>query len=489
MTTLGRNPVTTITTFTISAQDPSKAQISANSEMTAAIVIKILAYDQDGAQVDLTNVINSSNLALLTNDTAYPSLQFNGTQGWCYTDVEPDQLEHTTVPTGSTEAIKDTPNTFTYYVYTDQMEAVNIYATLNLDGVSASTQTESPPTQVTITGVAPIYNALVSVTTDNHPCNIFANGNMQATVYVHILATDVRNNKVTITKSDLSGLLHLVDYQYPTEIITWQSDSGWSWTDESSGFQGNISGSTLSETSLETTINTDNDDYDDFTYYVSTTLIETKNIAAEATFYGKTYTTYKSQSNSYVTIVSQSPIAYDDSNTQITSKDLGNIADIDDPEFVYQQTNFYFSINQQGFAIFRIDISGPPTLPGTPDTPWSTISYLVGGGSVADSQNYHWIWEFSKDQQPQTVEVSPMSNAVNRANISGNDVQHALCLTVLLGQTPLVDGGNSYHESRVTIYDQYGNFGNFSVCRDEGTYGCNVALIPGSPSSKNYYPQ
>ncbi|MCC8381248.1 MULTISPECIES: hypothetical protein [Xenorhabdus] len=166
--------------------------------------------------------------------------------------------------------------------------------------------------------------------------NIYANGNMQAGVYIRIQAKDEEGNITPLSKEQLN-LIKLINYNDDKELPKW-----WSYSDIENHYNhtfpsGNVMTKKEKEFNLsyrETISHTLNEDsiYNQKkTYWVTTTKVDQIRIAAKITIDGKTYSTDKSRFINYnsndkrcVAIISHQSIIYHADNLIIPPPEKTN---------------------------------------------------------------------------------------------------------------------------------------------------------------------
>ncbi|CAH2898053.1 MAG: hypothetical protein PPHEMADM_3170 [uncultured Paraburkholderia sp.] len=152
------------------------------------------------------------------------------------------------------------------------------------------------------------------------------------------------------------------------------------------------------------------------------------------------------------------PIFYVSANTNLDREDTASTSDWD-------QDNYYFTIKESGYYVFRADITRGVAGPQN----WSIISRNK-------RPSWHYIWQLGAAG---TAQISPLN-----VNIRYNQRSNAVCLTRLYGKNYNSGYDNWYYQTRFVIYDQYGNNGLFSAVRNEADWGNTILVIEGDHTSK-----
>ncbi|RPA93704.1 hypothetical protein L873DRAFT_1830615 [Choiromyces venosus 120613-1] len=336
----------------------------------------------------------------------------------------------------------------------------------------------------------------VKTTTDKETSDIlYANGRMQVPVRVYIKAIKKgMTERFYLTQSELDTI-KLVDYDDTANILS----GGWTYSDEANDFNITLSLATstasvalYTRASLEggevkAEVKQDDDNAQFKEYWVSTTKVENKKIAASIKQSdGKTITSHSTTFDSCVTLTGKQPITYTTDNITVTREDTAD----GDYQFEWQsagngnwydsrkhwdQDNYYISTN--AYTLKKADIHTYDHTGSQNGNQSDTGLAHCYGYKAADDKNLKlsFIWDFGKETtkaaglyREATITdwfTSCGRKAHAKIDIKVNQKKNALCLTRLAIDCPDTIWGTqwSYYGCWFQLYDIYGNIGTFSA--------------------------
>ncbi|RHZ70736.1 hypothetical protein CDV55_107810 [Aspergillus turcosus] len=285
--------------------------------------------------------------------------------------------------------------------------------------------------------------------------SLFANGKMQVPVIVSIEAINPANNAVYKLSAAQLATIKLVDYYNPTSHLS----TPWTYSAVENEFHHVLPA--IASAGSESETPQTRVDYQKKTWWVSTSRVEHKNIGASIQAPKGIYHTGggSGHSDSHVTITGIAAIHYNMSNVQFVREDTKNGNVISGP-FKFDQDNYYLSSTKYRFQ--KVDVRGQFFNP-TNDPPIERCYLRVSRVKSGTEQSHlHYLWPMGSQQTKQA------GNKNARADITINQRQGALCLTrfTLEGKGRLYPDGGGWYTNQFTIYDQYGNSGNFQAGHD-----------------------
>ncbi|GIJ89541.1 hypothetical protein Asppvi_008483 [Aspergillus pseudoviridinutans] len=318
--------------------------------------------------------------------------------------------------------------------------------------------------------------------------SLFANGQMQVPVFVSIQALKPNTTEnYTLSAAELNTI-KLVDYFSPTT----QLSAPWTYSGQENEFH-HVLPSTASNESPQTDGSNQTAAFQKKTWWVSTSKVEHKNIGASIRAPdGTVYHTGGGGPNrldSHVTITGINPVHYNMSNVQFDREDTKNGRTING-NFLFDQDNYYFSSKVHRFQ--KVQIRGHFFNPAN-DPPiercYLRVSRYKGNPFNSEQSHLHYLWLMGSQQTKQA------GNKNARADITINQRQGALCFTrfTLEGMGRLYPDGGGWFTNQFTIYDQYGNWGNFEAGHDGSSNlitmsAVNSLLVEKSSASENFTP-
>ncbi|KAF7182452.1 hypothetical protein CNMCM7691_002022 [Aspergillus felis] len=291
--------------------------------------------------------------------------------------------------------------------------------------------------------------------------SLFANGQMQVPVFVSIQALNPATGAGhTLSAAELDTI-KLVDYFSPTT----QLSAPWTYSGQENEFH-HVLPNTASHETPQTDGSNPTAAYQKKTWWVSSSRVEHKNIGASIRAPdGTVYHTGGGGPNrldSHVTITGINPIHYNMSNVQFNREDTKN-GRTTHSNFAFDQDNYYFSSKVHRFQ--KVQVKG--SFFNYPSDPPSERCYLrvsrVKSGT--EQSHLHYLWPMGSQQTKQA------GNKNARADITINQRLGALCFTrfTLEGKGRLYPDGGGWYTNQFTIYDQYGNWGNFQAGHDSSS--------------------
>ncbi|QMW32390.1 hypothetical protein F9C07_2284604 [Aspergillus flavus] len=264
---------------------------------------------------------------------------------------------------------------------------------------------------------------------------LYANGQMQVPVIVGIKAVDQNYSPYTLTEAELKRITLVDYYNTATEI-----KGNWYYSTEENEFAHSL------PTSRDPgqPIRQEGPQY--ITFWVSTTKVENKNIAARITQTtdNKVITTNSSSFNSRVTLTSREPIRYttDDVNLVRENTSSGkwpvstnhNGALVNTVLYNYTQNNYYVTSKLYPFIkgeIYNYDATGKSN--NVISSPYlkNAYAYLIDRNDV----KIFFIWPMTSEstEEPGVSRMvgsaSPWTLVYAKAYVKVNQRANALCLT------------------------------------------------------------
>jgi hypothetical protein len=316
--------------------------------------------------------------------------------------------------------------------------------------------------------------------------SLFANGQMQVPVFVSIAAINPATGAGHMLSAAQLNTIKLVDYFSPTT----QLSAPWTYSGQENEFHHVLPSAASTETP-QTDMSNQTTALQKKTWWVSTSRVEHKNIGASIQApNGTVYHTGgrgPGDFDSHVTITGIAPLHYNMSNVQFDREDTKD-GKTTNANFGFDQDNYYLSSKVHRFQ--KVEVRGHFFNPA--NDPPSERCYLrvsrVKGGILEES-HLHYLWPMGSQQTRQA------GNRNARADITINQRQGALCFTrfTLVGIGRLYPDNGGWFTNQFTIYDQYGNWGNFQAGHDSSSNlitmsAVNSLLDEKSSPSENFTP-
>ncbi|KAF7177668.1 hypothetical protein CNMCM7691_006029 [Aspergillus felis] len=224
------------------------------------------------------------------------------------------------------------------------------------------------------------------------------------------------------------------------------------------------------------------------TWWVSSSRVEHKNIGASIQAPDKTiYHTGGGGPggfDSHVTVTGIASIHYNMGNVKFDREDT-KAGPTTSPTHSFDQDNYYLSSTKYPFK--KVEVRGRFFNPAD-DPPIERCYLRVSSGSPYQSTMLHYLWPIGSQQTRQAGSKRAL------ATITINQRQGALCFTrfALAGLSLYPDNGGWY-TNQFTIYDQYGNWGNFQAGKEDNyrritMSAVNALLDEGLSSSEAFTP-
>ncbi|PWY68692.1 hypothetical protein BO83DRAFT_379950 [Aspergillus eucalypticola CBS 122712] len=301
--------------------------------------------------------------------------------------------------------------------------------------------------------------------------DIFANGQMQAQINVTIRAF-IYNTAIPyqLTESDLQSL-KLIDYNTKEELT-----GDWTYSRvEREEFVHIMPGQSFAAPVVPNA-----DDTQTIVLWVSSAKIGEKRIAAQITELGETLAIVRTTGGTFessITITARQPITYTMDNVTLTREDTAEGSwwksvlygqNWVNTAYAWDQDNYYVTSDLYPFVKvdrYEVDINGTQQPYGNNGTYFRDAFAYMGLGNDKDVSIFFMPQMGGSSQAYRGVMATNGYNEIRSfANITVNQRKNALCLTRLRFYYGWVSWFSNWQQDTwFTIYDQYGNYGHFSV--------------------------
>ncbi|GLB11027.1 hypothetical protein AtubIFM57258_007441 [Aspergillus tubingensis] len=299
---------------------------------------------------------------------------------------------------------------------------------------------------------------------------IFANGQMQARINVRIQATIPGTDKdYQLTESDLQSL-KLIDYNTKQELT-----GNWNYSRvEREEFLHTMPGE-YTAAPVEPIA----DDSQTVVLWVSSAVIDDKRIGAQITELGETtaiVTTTGGYFDSSITIDAIRPITYTINEVTVTREDTAAGYWYKDVLYGTNWTNYRYAWDQDNYYVqskkypfvkvdrHKVDIDGT-------QQPYASYNYFRDAFAYMGLGNDRDVSIFFMPQMGGSTTTTrgvlaknSYNNIATLASVKVNQRNNQLCLTrILFGNGWVSWFSNWQQDTWFTIYDEYGNYGHFTV--------------------------
>ncbi|KAK2734630.1 hypothetical protein FQN57_001624 [Myotisia sp. PD_48] len=330
---------------------------------------------------------------------------------------------------------------------------------------------------------------------------LYANGRMQVQVIVLIYAVEIDESKEEkqyhLSQAELDSI-ELVDYYYTNTQLT----GDWSYSNTYNGWYQTLEpAATATTTQAILKASSDSNVSQPKTYWVTTTAVENKNIAARIKQPdGKVITSRSGMLDSHVTLTGKSPIIYTTDKITASQEDTsegtypfyweikGNELNLDVKKYEnvhWDQKNYY--ISTVNHPLMKAEIHGYDSDGYQNGNQYSYRLMNCYAYSTPDKKNLklYYIWKYGSEarkvtglRREESIENESWSiklQADVEAFISVNQKPNALCLTRMAVdmydfKVYQIEGfwGKEWHyPCWFELWDVYGNSGKFSASFSE----------------------